>query len=232
MGKLKQKLYPNPVKARAHRAGAAIQLSQPIIFNSKKVMTVGIAFPQNFYLNIAISYEKEADKLLAEIKRQTDKDQSELPHLDNEPIKTFLAVAMSAIVFGYTSIEMMANSYIISNSTGKKEAYLKQDLGTKLKMTLPKLIGKPSLATTKLWQRFCGYEDLRINIIHPLPNLFYNVDKWSETLVSRLMNGKYKGISDFSSKVFKHFYMPTPSGPVTLQSVQRGLQAKKILGRR
>jgi hypothetical protein len=63
-------------------------------------------------------------------------------------------------------------------------------------------------------------------MIHPLFEDFYtpNLGQWSTTLIFKLFDGWYKGVSVWAQRVSQHFSIPAPAGPAVFHNVVRGLQ--------
>lgn len=237
--KQSQKLYSNPALAKTHEVGAKVEMVQPIIIQDiksrrVKIMVWAIVTPYNFFLNICQNHEELAEWLLKSIKEnvahQKD-DGNDMPFVENEQLNVFLSEAVTAIVFGIAAIESMANFYISQNAPeDKKENYLNNvDLHSKLKIILPKIIWKhPLTKNTKLWNKFSDFEIIRNEIIHSKIEYFLNIDEWDKTLISKLMNRRYKGITQCAFDIIQHFHIAPPPGPGKIRIVDRALQANPL----
>lgn len=84
MGKLRNKLYPDPDKAKEHEKGAKVVITQPIRVDDIKFMTRGVVMPSNLYLNIAQQSEAEAVKILEEILLEVRTSKKDTPFLQHE----------------------------------------------------------------------------------------------------------------------------------------------------
>ena len=188
-------------------------------------------FPKGFYLKVCVEAEEKADELLKEIRRSSKASTQDVPWLDNEMLDPFLKESFLAVTFGYMAIEAMANELINNLSEDdKKDDLFNQDLSTKLKEGIPRITGKkPLIENGELWNSLKKYEELRHAIVHPKVTDYVDGDNWSKTLISKLLNGQYKKISEWVIKVIDYFRVEHEQREIKLDISSRGLQSKPLI---
>ena len=205
MWKQKNRLYSNPANFKSHEKGATVTLVQPFKFNDKKVMLEAIDRPENLFLQFSKKSELQASRLLSRISVKIQWTTNDLPIISEWDEKVdFLHNAFSTIVYAYCWVETYVNEYIEKYSVNiwAKRYSLQEKIWLILDTQGQLYISK---ANKNIWNSFVELENMRDQIIHSKYS-YYNTSstQWSELLISKVYNWKFKKKTDVWIYIIKY----------------------------
>lgn len=228
----KIKSISNKDLAYSHAAGAEVLLSQIAIHPIYGTFIFSVINHTDFYNKAALYHLEEAKKAHDKVISMPVGKQNARGVFDNDILGDFFHNAQLVVLFSYLWLEYFAMD--CSRGLGKLSDWKKRRLDQKLKYLISQELGIENLPQ-ELCTAFGEIEHRRHSLNHPeFKNVVHGSEtEWDTVHLGWLIVGNFEKCFENATKIYNYLHEPyiknmreRPSGPTTINIIQRGMEFK------